>query len=205
MSDDNMSSDLPTKVGDPPEIDEEIDEFAENAFDALMMDGPPKESSEESQAAEAVATETAEYEDVELDDVIMVSDVPPEDVSAASAPPSAPPQDGPSTGEIQVARLRSEISGLKAKIAESSGGVSSRQFLDLREALNTKDKEILDLRDQVTGRDKAILELKDESIALERARPRTLVVQSAGIHCEPERGQREREQTLRGCEGPLRA
>ena len=38
MSDDNMSSDVPTKIGDPPEIDDEIDAFAERAFDALMMD-----------------------------------------------------------------------------------------------------------------------------------------------------------------------
>ena len=88
MPDDNMSSDLPTKVGDPREIDNEIDEFAENAFDALMMDGKAKASSV---PVEDVVMETGEYEDVEIDDVIMVSDVPPDEVSAASAPPSAPP------------------------------------------------------------------------------------------------------------------
>ncbi len=182
MSEDNMSSDLPTKVGDPPEIDDEIDEFAESAFDALMMEGEAKPSSVQPEAAEVLATETGEYEDVELDDVIMVSDVPPEEISAASAPPSAPPAsvrpesappaptDGPGTSQVQVARLRSEISGLEAKLAESSGGVSSRQFLDLREALNTKDKEILELRDQVSGRDKEIIDLRDQSIVLERAR-----------------------------------
>ena len=197
MSNDNMASDAPTSVGEPPEIDDEIDEFAESAFDALMMEGEEKPSSEPPEAAEAVetaeaveaaevdeaaTTATGEYEDVELDDVIMVSDVPPEELAAASAPPSAPPAsmrpesappaptEGPNTNEIQVARLRSEISGLKAKIAESSGGVSSRQFLDLREALNTKDKEILELRDQMSARDKEIIELKDQSIVLERAR-----------------------------------
>lgn len=170
MPDDNMSSDLPTKVGDPREIDKEIDDFAENAFDALMMDGAAEESSDETEFAEDVAMETGEYEDVEIDDVIMVSDVPPAELSAASVPPpslrpeSAPPAptEGPNTNEVQVARLRSEISGLKAQIAQSSGGVSSRQFLDLREALNSKDKEILDLRDQVTGRDKQILALRDQ-------------------------------------------
>ena len=84
MSDENMSSDLPTRVGDPPEIDDEIDDFAESAFDALMMEGEGKESSDEPEAVEAAAAVdaaapgTAEYEDVELDDVIMVSDVPPE-------------------------------------------------------------------------------------------------------------------------------
>ena len=74
MSDDNMSSDVPTKIGEPPEIDEEIDEFAESAFDALMMDGEGKSSSEQPEAAgaaedaESVTTATGEYEDVELQD-----------------------------------------------------------------------------------------------------------------------------------------
>ncbi len=130
MSDEN-ESDVPTKVGEPPEIDDEIDAFAENAFDALMMGGGGAEA-----AVESNEPGTGEYEDVELDDVIMVSD----------APPSV------------------------AKLAESSGGVSSRQFLDLRETLNSKDKEILELRDQLGVRDKEILELRDQSIALERAR-----------------------------------
>ncbi|MGB8224572.1 MAG: hypothetical protein WCF10_18405, partial [Polyangiales bacterium] len=182
MSEQNMSSDLPTKIGEPPEIDDEIDEFAENAFDALMMEGDGKKAPEDPELIEAVESAVGEYEDVELDDVIMVSDVPPAEVSAVSAPPSAPPAsarpasappaatEGPSTNEIAVARLRSEISGLKAKLAETSGGVSSRQFLDLREALNTKDKQILDLRDQLSARDKEIIELKDQSILLERAR-----------------------------------
>ncbi|MGB5283724.1 MAG: hypothetical protein WBN29_04390, partial [Polyangiales bacterium] len=181
-----MSSDLPNRGGEPTEIDDEIDEFAETAFDALLMGGEtkqPSESPEFADAVESVDEGTGEYEDVELDDVIMVSDVPPDEVSSATLPPSAPPpasvrpatappapSEAPATGQIEVARLRSEISGLKAKLAESSGGVSSRQFLDLREALNTKDKQILELRDQVSGRDKEIIDLRDQSIGLERAR-----------------------------------
>ena len=54
MSDDNMSSEAPTKISDPPEIDDEIDEFAESAFDALMMEGEGKSSSEQAEAAEVV-------------------------------------------------------------------------------------------------------------------------------------------------------
>ncbi len=187
-----MSSDVPTKVGEPNEIDDEIDEFAENAFDALLIGAEANPSSERAPVAEDAGEAdegTGDYEDVELDDVIMVSDVPVDDASHATAPPSAPatassappvaarpatappaPSEHPAAGQVEVARLRSEISGLKAKLAESSGGVSSRQFLDLRESLNTKDKEILDLRDQLTGRDKEIIDLKDQSIVLERAR-----------------------------------
>ena len=149
MSDDNMSSDVPTKIGEPPEIDEEIDDFAESAFDALMMDGEGKSSSEQPEAvevaedAESATTATGEYEDVELDDVIMVSDVPPEELSAASAPPSAPPAsmrpesappaptEGPNTGEIQVARLRSESLGSRRSWPSRPGAcpaVSSSTF-----------------------------------------------------------------------------
>ena len=171
MSDEN-ESDVPTKVGEPPEIDDEIEAFAENAFDALMMGGEATKAT----AADPDEPITGDYEDVELDDVIMVSDAPPADSSSASFPPpselrdSAPPEPEDSgSGPIAAARLRSEISELKAKIAESSGGVSSRQFLDLRESLNSKDKEILELRDQLGVRDKEILELRDQAIVLERA------------------------------------
>jgi CheY-like chemotaxis protein len=167
MSDDEMESDVPKKIGGRPEIDEEIDAFAENAFDALMMGGGDEKAAAEP-ASEAAAEEpiepgTGEYEDVELDDVIMVSDAPPPE-SVRPAPEDS------GSGLLAAARLRSEISELKAKLAESSGGVSSRQFLDLRETLNSKDKEILDMRDQLSVRDKEILELKDQSIALERGR-----------------------------------
>lgn len=48
-----MSSDLPTKVGEPAEIDDEIDQFAENAFDALLMGGEGKQPSESPEVAEA--------------------------------------------------------------------------------------------------------------------------------------------------------
>ncbi len=135
MSDEN-ESDVPTKVGEPPEIDDEIDAFAENAFDALMMGGGGAKA-----ATESGEPGTGEYEDVELDDVIMVSETP--EASVSSVPASATPEsvrpepEDSGSGPIEAARLRSEISELKAKLAETAGGVSSRQFLDLRETLNS--------------------------------------------------------------------
>ena len=105
MSDDEMPSDVPTKSGDPQGIDDEIDEFAESAFDALMMGEDGKKSVEEAVASEPVDRQTGEYEDVELDDVIMVSDVPPEELSA-SAPPSAPPPSAPPPSHRRLLRLR---------------------------------------------------------------------------------------------------
>ncbi|MBK9258288.1 MAG: response regulator [Polyangiaceae bacterium] len=77
----------------------------------------------------------------------------------------------------EVVRLRREVEELKAKLAVAgtgaaaagaSRGGSSRELLDLREALNKKDKEILALRDQLTSKDKELLELRDSTLALER-------------------------------------
>jgi chromosome segregation ATPase/DNA-binding response OmpR family regulator len=48
-------------------------------------------------------------------------------------------------------------------------GVSSRDYLDLREQLNRKEKELLSLRDEVTTRDRQLLDASDRALDLERA------------------------------------
>ncbi len=53
--------------------------------------------------------------------------------------------------------------------APSAPGISSRDYLDLREQLNRKDKELLALRDEVTQRDRQLLDASDRSLSLERA------------------------------------
>ena len=69
-------------------------------------------------------------------------------------------------------RLRREIEELKTKLASGpkTGGISSREFLDLREALNKKDKEILTLREQQSKKDREIVEGQDKMLALERSK-----------------------------------
>jgi len=69
-------------------------------------------------------------------------------------------------------RLAREVDELKAKLAAGTkaGGISSRDFLDLREALNKKDKEILSLKEQTSKKDKEIVEAQDRAIALERGK-----------------------------------
>jgi chromosome segregation ATPase len=66
----------------------------------------------------------------------------------------------------------------RAKAAEASrasvapppsAGVSSRDYLELREQLNRKDKELLSLRDEVTSRDRRLLDASDRALELERA------------------------------------
>lgn len=72
----------------------------------------------------------------------------------------------------EVIRLRHEVEELKTKlaVATTTGPARgpSREFLDLREALNKKDKELLALRDQVSTKDKELLELRDANLAFER-------------------------------------
>jgi len=71
--------------------------------------------------------------------------------------------------DSEVQRLQRELDEVKAKAAAGGkGGGSAREFLDLREALNKKDKEILDLKDQLTHKDKELLGLRDTNLESER-------------------------------------
>jgi CheY-like chemotaxis protein len=70
----------------------------------------------------------------------------------------------------EAERRGREIEELKSKIASGSKGAaaSSREFLDLREALNRKDKEILTLKEHLAKKDRQIVEVQDRSLAAER-------------------------------------
>ena len=67
----------------------------------------------------------------------------------------------------RIEQLHAELDDAKARLA-SGGGGKAREILDLREALNKKDKELLDLRDQLTRKDKELLEVRDTTLVLER-------------------------------------
>jgi CheY-like chemotaxis protein len=73
--------------------------------------------------------------------------------------------------QADLARLRRELDELRHAHPVPSikpGAISSREFLDLREALNKKDKEILALRDLLSKKDKELLDLRDQVLALDR-------------------------------------
>jgi DNA-binding response OmpR family regulator len=72
----------------------------------------------------------------------------------------------------EATRLAGEVVDLKAKLAAATKtpAISSREFLDLREALNRKDKEILTFREQLSRRDKDFVELHDRQLAFERTK-----------------------------------
>ncbi|HXX69578.1 MAG TPA: response regulator [Polyangiaceae bacterium] len=72
----------------------------------------------------------------------------------------------------EAGRLSREADELRARLANAvkTGGTSSRDFLDLREALNRKDKEILAFREQLSRKDREIVESQDRALGLERAK-----------------------------------
>jgi len=71
--------------------------------------------------------------------------------------------------EAELGLVQRELDELRNKLSSNQGG-TAREFLDLREQLNKKDKEILDVRDQLTTREKEVVKLNDSNIALERER-----------------------------------
>lgn len=71
----------------------------------------------------------------------------------------------------EIIRLKHEVEELKSKLAVANAPArsgASRELLDLREALNKKDKEIVFFRDQLTAKDKELLDLRDSTLGLER-------------------------------------
>jgi CheY-like chemotaxis protein len=73
--------------------------------------------------------------------------------------------------DAEAERKQREVDELKALVAKpagKSGGVSTREFLDLREALNKKDKEILALKEAVSSREREVFEGRDKTLAVER-------------------------------------
>ncbi|MBX3193300.1 MAG: response regulator, partial [Labilithrix sp.] len=74
--------------------------------------------------------------------------------------------------ELEISQAKKDNEDLKSRLTSSAGakagGVSSREFLDLREALNKKDKEILSFREQLSKKDKEIVDIRDKSLAFER-------------------------------------
>jgi chromosome segregation ATPase len=158
------------------QVDADIDAFADSAFDDLVLDEAP-----------AVPEPSPEL-------VASLSEKPAAQpmAFAAVAAPAAPAVDRAS--ERELARLRAELEETRnqssaaeeraltaerrAKAAEASrasvpppptAGVSSRDYLELREQLNRKDKELLGLRDEVTSRDRRLLDASDRTLELERA------------------------------------
>ncbi|MEO8875414.1 MAG: response regulator, partial [Polyangiaceae bacterium] len=76
--------------------------------------------------------------------------------------------------ELEAARRETEELRTRPAVSmapkPSAGGVSSREFLDLRENLNKKDKEILALKESFGKKEKEILDAREKNLVLERAK-----------------------------------
>ncbi len=170
----------------PPELrvssgpSAEVEQFADEALDALVLN-------DDKPAPVAAAPEPAPAPTRASIPHHPVPSAPGPRMSAAPAEPTA--ASAASLAEIE--RLKRELAAAEQKLqaaekrsataeqrasgaekaldaAKKTGGVSSRELLDLREQLNKKDHELLDLRDQVTARDKQLIDGSDKSLALER-------------------------------------
>ena len=74
--------------------------------------------------------------------------------------------------DAEAERAQRELEELRTRLQQASKGggvISSREFLDLREALNKKDKEILALKESVGKKDREIFEAHDRALGFERA------------------------------------
>jgi chromosome segregation ATPase len=159
-------------------VDADIDAFADSAFDDLLLEEAPEPL-------------PAQVTPVPGPAPVAAAPAPAAPAPAPVQAPAAPAAPDPAL-ERELARVRSELDEAKAhaasaderalaaerraKAAEASrgslapatAGVSSRDYLELREQLNRKDKELLGLRDEVTSRDRKLLDASDRTLQLER-------------------------------------
>jgi CheY-like chemotaxis protein len=115
--------------------------------------------------------------------------------SATSAEEAAKAQ-ALSKKDAELAILEKELEELKEKMESSEAVGTAREFLDLREQLNKKDKEILEVRDKLTSREKELIRNKDENIALGREKA-DLIDQVAALQLEQTRLIKERDALAR--------
>jgi hypothetical protein len=135
------------------DVDADIDAFAESAFgDLVKTDARPPEPVAAPAPANTQGGASA-FEQSRLE--ALVEEL---------------------TSRAEAAEERAAQAERKLKAAEANrpsvhpppAAVSSRDYLELREQLNRKDKELLALRDEITSRDRRLLEASDRSLVLER-------------------------------------
>jgi CheY-like chemotaxis protein len=68
----------------------------------------------------------------------------------------------------QLATTEKALREAKAAAKARESGISGREFLDLRERLNRKERELLEIRDQISARDKHLVEANDNLLKVAR-------------------------------------
>jgi CheY-like chemotaxis protein len=164
------------------QVDGDVDSFTEQAFDALIERPAPSarppslpvRNARESAAPEVASVPRPSEIPVSADTERMrrQNEELQEELRKARATISEM-EDGAhlqASRDAEVARLRRELDELKARGPSSRTGGTAREFLDLREQLNRKDKEILEIRDELNRREREIINLRENSLVVERER-----------------------------------
>ncbi len=77
-------------------------------------------------------------------------------------------EDGLRRKNAELELLQNEVDELKRKLEKNEGGGTAREFLDLREQLNKKDKEIIEIEDKLVSKEREVVKLNDANISSER-------------------------------------
>ena len=169
----------------PKSVDSDINALADAAFDGLEIKEKNSDQSEdaeddaESDTPEEEMPEASEPEPETPDDA-RLSEPPMEEGAASSDGDDGDRKNADNKrDDVAAQKLKKKNKELTQKIenlekqliaAKSvrKSSVSSSEFLDLREALNNKDRELLDLKDALNGKEKESLDLRDKINGLER-------------------------------------
>ena len=164
-------SEAPVAVSEPP-LDIDAAELMPASIPAAAPEPPPAEKAASVPPRPRMESidQAIRDENVKLAERVQQLDKEVREARARNAELEDQAQRG-AAKDAEVQRLQRELDETKAKVAGSGppkGAGSARDFLDLREALNKKDKEILDLRDQITHKEKELLGLRDTNLSAER-------------------------------------
>lgn len=170
-------------------VDRDVDNFTEQAFDALIEKvpsslpsagslpasgpswrAPAQEAPREQPSVPRPSEGAAALEEVErlrrhgeeLEQQLRKAKTTIAELEDAAS------RDAAKDAEVQ--RLRRELDETKARQSAGRPSSTAREFLDLREQLNRKDKEILEIRDQLTHRERDLLGFRENALTLERER-----------------------------------
>ena len=189
-----------TFMGPPQIFSENIEEEADAAFAALTDDASqeitaqsPIDNSDDATAVVEVqqvednATAVVEVQQVEDNQQEVAVEATPEPASDGIdlglgldkvAEMATEEQSGIHDRRVlqKVTTLERENERLKAALEQANSDDSDqsyareREFLKMREQINSKEKEILDLRDELGGKDRQILDIQEKVRQLEHAK-----------------------------------
>ncbi len=153
-------------------VDEDIDAFIEGGFGKMTgtpQNGAQGATAEAKKKKSVVPPADAPDEPAPVDDGRLAA--LEKELEKAHSDAAQLRADFDSRIEAEQKRMDGEMEELRSKLATAGkGGVSSREFLDLREALNKKDKEILALKEHLGKKDKEIVDIREKALAFERTK-----------------------------------